>query len=441
MGQIKKLKVAWICHFSNQDVRNRLPLSNYRFRNQIRRLIGRQNLLMHKDFAPWVNNLIKEFEKFEDVELHVIAPHNGLKKLSYSFKMNDVHYYFFKSDKLYFIDKLIDRLLKKKQRMYRLNKFFIKQFVTRINPDLINLIGTENPYYSISILDVKEIPIYVSVQTVYTNEKWKEYDTKIKRDVFDLELRIHKKERYFGTVGRLFRDLVLRNNPSAIIFKMYYPIEKPALVRVVSKKIDFVLFAARLIKSKGVEDAIDALSLVKKQYNNVSLNLVGPFAPEYLKFIKNKIDQLDLKDNITFTDYFPVHADLHQHIVQARYAVLPNYLGIIPGTIIEAILLDIPVVTTKNTGTPFLNRDGQAVLIADIGNIEMLADCMLKLMNSPELADKLKINARAFVEKEFDNSTSAKRLVKNYRAVIDHYHHNTPIPKELLFDPNEFPVY
>ncbi len=435
------LKAAWICHFSNKNVRERLPLSKMRIKNFLKRILGRQVKSNYKDGAPWVNNLIKEFENFTDVELHVIAPHKGLKKFTCEFEMSGVHYHFFKPDKPLFSDRVIDALFRRKQRKYRLNRFFIKQYIKKIKPDIINLIGTESPYYSSAVLDIKDRPVYVSVQTVSTNPARLNYPGTFDQNKWDLELKIHQKEKYFGTGSRLFRDLILKNNPSAVLFKMFFPIEKPAKVKSMPKKFDFVLFATRLIKSKGVEDAIDALFFVKKHKKDVSLNLVGPNNTEYMAFIRQKIEQLDLKNNIIFTGSFPVHADLHQHIVQAKYAVLPNYLAAIPGTIIEAILLDIPVVTTKNTGTPFLNRDGEAVLIADIGNIEMLADCMLKLMNSTELAERLKTNARAFVEKEFDNTTSAKRLVKNYRAVIDHYHYNTPIPKELLFDPKEFPIY
>jgi len=66
---------------------------------------------------------------------------------------------------------------------------------------------------------------------------------------------------------------------------------------------------------------------------------------------------------------------------------------------------------------------------------------MLTFLNNPAFADELAVKAKAFIKKEFNNTTNAKRLVANYRAVINHYHNNTPIPQELLFNPNEFPVY
>ena len=105
------------------------------------------------------------------------------------------------------------------------------------------------------------------------------------------------------------------------------------------------------------------------------------------------------------------------------------------------MLLGLPVVTYKTSGTPYLNKDGETVLIGDIGNIEGLANNMLKLLDNPGLATKLREDAKSFVEKEFNNTMSAKRLVSNYKAVIDHYNFKISIPEEQLFDINEFPIY
>jgi glycosyltransferase involved in cell wall biosynthesis len=263
----------------------------------------------------------------------------------------------------------------------------------------------------------------------------------INQDRWDLELKIHQKENYFGCSGRMHRDLILKNNLDAIIFKMFFPLEKPTLVKEVPKEFDFVFFAAGVNNKKGVEDAIDAFAIVKKQKPTTTLNIVGGCNSDYKLVLEEKIKNLNLERNIIFNGYFAVHADMHQHIKKSRFAVLPNKLDIISGTVLEAILLEIPLITYKTSGSPFLNKNGETILLADIGDTEKLAENMLRLLNKPELAEKLKRDAKTFVEKEFDNTTSAKRLLGNYKAVIDHYHQNIPIPKNLLFDTEEFPIY
>ena len=437
---MQKLKVIWICHFSNKEVREKLPLSKMRFKNTIKSLLGKQITHGYSDFSPWITNLIKKFEKFDDIELHVISPFSGLTHFTHEFELNGIFYHFYQPDLPILHVTLPDKFNWGGKPKYLRNRYFVKKFLRKINPDIVNLIGTENPYYSITSLDIKDFPVYVSAQTVYTNPDRKKYSDSCHQLNWDIELMIHKKEKYYGCTGRMHRDLILNNNPGAIIFKMFFPIQRPSQVKAVPKIFDFVFFAG-LDKKKGIEDVIDALAIVKKDKKNVNLNVVGRCSDVYKEFLLRKINELNLKENIAFNDYFPIHADMHQHIVQSHFAVLPVKLDIIPGSVIEAILLDLPVVTYKTTGTPYLNKNGEAVLIANIGDIEMLARQMLKLLNSQSLSQKLREKAKAFVEKELDNATSAKRLVDNYRAVIEHYHNDTPIPEELLFNTNEFPLY
>ena len=90
------------------------------------------------------------------------------------------------------------------------------------------------------------------------------------------------------------------------------------------------------------------------------------------------------------------------------------------------------MVTYKTSGTPYLNRGKECVLLAEIGDIEGLANNMLKLIDDENYAQMLAQNANEFVTRNFDNTTSTKRLLEDYKAVIAHFHNGTSIPEELL---------
>jgi len=442
MGQISKIKVVWLCHFSNKQTRERLPLSKnryfYKFIKKITRREARN--IGYRDFAPWVINLINEFEKLDGIELHIISPQTGLRAITSEFEINGVFYHFYNPDFTLFLSGIFKSV--KLWLKLQPSSNIVKWFIRKINPDIINLIGAENHYHSCVVLDIKNIPIYVSCQTVYTNPNRVNYDPDAKKSKnWNIEILIHKKEKYFGCMGRMHRDLLIKNNPNAIVFKMFFPFQRPGKVAEVEKEYDFVCFAAGHGGSKGTEDAIKAIALVKKRKLNVTLNIVGRCSNQVKQELDLLISTLNLEQNVIFHGYFPVHADMHQHIKKSRVAVLPVKMDVIPSTIIESILLNIPVVTYKTTGTPYLNKDGEAILIANIGDTENFAENMLRILESEDLQKKLKTNARKIVEKEFDNNTSAIRLVRNYQSVIDHYNNKTPIPKELLFDLEEFPVY
>jgi len=436
----KQIKVAWICHFSNQRVREYLPLSKMRLLNFLKSLFGK-NRITHVDFAPWVSNLIKEFEKFSTVELHIISPHKGLKRFKYEFKIDGIYYHFFKFELSSLVSKLVGKIFKDQQKKYLLSRYSVRSFIKTINPDIVNLIGTENPHYCITVLDIKNIPVYVSVQTVYTNPDRIIYSRVCEKHKWDIELKIHKKEKYYGCAGRLHADLILKNNPNVVIFKNFFPVQRPSVNNILPKEFDFVFFAARVTPSKGVEDAIDALAIVKKDKPDVSLNIVGYCNLDYKKTLISIISNKGLTKNIYFTDYFPLHQDMHHHISKSRFAILPFKLDTIPSAIIEAMFLGIPIVAYKTSGTPYLNKDGVTVLLSDIGDIDKLAENMLMLLMSNELSVTLQKAAKRFAEKEFNNTKNALRLLRNYEAVINHYYNKTLIPEELLFDFTEFPIY
>ena len=103
-----KIKVVWICHFSNAQIRERLKFRKWSLSSVMRRLCNKKVLY---DFAVWNTNAIREFEKFEDVELHIISPHTGISGVQH-FKKNGVFYCFFRHENDNFVSILKSRVAK-----------------------------------------------------------------------------------------------------------------------------------------------------------------------------------------------------------------------------------------------------------------------------------------------------------------------------------------
>ena len=80
----------------------------------------------------------------------------------------------------------------------------------------------------------------------------------------------------------------------------------------------------------------------------------------------------------------------------------------------------LPVVCYKTTGTPSLNNDKECALIAELNNVEQLAEKMLLLLDNPVKAEELKRNALENYEKRYARSLgNMPRLVDNFKAIID----------------------
>ena len=83
-------------------------------------------------------------------------------------------------------------------------------------------------------------------------------------------------------------------------------------------------------------------------------------------------------------------------------------------------------------GTPTINKEKECILIAEMENVESLAEKMLVLLDNPVKADELRKNAKQLVDSKNDGKKISDEIVRNFRAIVDHYNNGTPIPKEYL---------
>lgn len=437
-----KIKVVWICHFSNKPTRDMLKLSKSRFLYRLIKKITNKEAknTNYKDAAPWVSILIEEFEKFSDVELHVISPQVGLRGLTSEFEMNGVHYHFYTPDISLFLSQVIKNV--KLWMKLQPGSLIVNRFLKKIKPDIVNLIGAENYYHSCVVLDIKDVPVLVTCQTIYTNPQRLNFNPDAnKTKNWAIDLLIQQQKKYFACGGRMHRDLLLNNNPDAIVFKGYLPSRMPERIEEQNKEYDFVCFAAGHGGNKGTEDAIKAIGLVKAFKPDIKLNIVGKCSPDVRIALDKLIEEKDVVNNVIFHGYFQEHADMFRQVIKSRFALLPVKMDIISSTTREAMYLGLPVVTYITSGTPLLNMEKECVLLAEIGDINKLADNMIRLLKSESLIDKLIKNSREYIDKNFNNEIEARKLKDIYHAVIRHKLNGSAIPHHLLFDPQKYPLF
>lgn len=432
MYEDRKMKVAMICHFSNKEVREHLPLSKRRLYRFARKLLGMPRKGGgYGDIAPWDNNFIDATKARDDIELFVISAHGGLKRSRVSFDADGIHYHFIRCE----VATLLKNLIPNDDVWRFLNPMSpkVKKLVQRINPDLVLLIGTENAYYSSTILGIQDYPIFVLCQTVYNNPEFGALDKKNA----STELKILEKEQYVGVYSDKHYHLLRGLGYNHYIFDFQWPIPRSFFVPTPcdKKKFDFINFAFHMSREKGFHDSIEALAIVKKKYPNVTLDLVDGGNDIVRAELKKMIKDLGLENNVTFTPFFAERNDLFQHLQQVRFAVLPCKVDHISGTQLQSMQYGLPVVCYKTTGTPTLNEEKECVLIAEMNNVKDLAEKMLLLMDNPTKAEELKTNALEFSRKRIQKAEeNMPRLVENFKSIINNYKFDTPIPEEQLFE-------
>lgn len=431
------MKLVLITHFSTGEVREKLQL-DYKRRLYfiVNRLLGRKlpnHDVKYDDVTPWVPDTISYLEKRSDVDLYVISAHTGMKKRVQGFKIRNVNYYFFNTDFSLFLQRVLGDNM---WSFLEPNRRVVKRIVNRIKPDVINLIGSDGAYFSNTILGIKGYPVFVSLQTVYSNPDRKKYGQVWSKN-WNTEQKVFAKERYYGCMGKLHYDLLISYQPNAIGFKFAFPGRPMPFVPEATKKYDFVTFAQACSDKKGTFDALRALGIVKKKFPNVTLNVCGMRPDNTEQIMRDIIEKEGLQENVIFTDFFEKQYDLFCHLKKSKYAVLPIKLDIISGTVHQAMALGLPVITNITTGTPTLNKEKQCVLLCEINNIDDLAQNMIKLYEDESLANGLKDNSLEHIRINRNPEKKVNMLMEDLYAVYNHYHNNEPIPEHLLFN-NDF---
>jgi len=413
------MKVLWICHFSNPEVRAHLNL-----KVSIVELLIRKYLKKHKswkDFAKWISNGIKEFEKFNDIELHVVSPHYGIKKRINSFELNGIFYHFFKPDDDSIIKKIRKSISKNIESDYEGNRKVISSLIESINPDVIHMYGAENPYYSISALDIdlSKYPLMVSLQTLMSDSVFlKNYpiDNRSYNFRSSIEQKIIKRIDYIGSSVQKYRQVIWSSfNPKAIFFKTYLAVEEKVDIINMDKKYDFVFFAANI--SKAVDYAIEAFALAKRKHDNITLHVIGDYDDSLMAEIKQQLERIGILEGIDFTGKLPTYNDVINEIRKARFALIPLKVDMISGTVRESMANGLPVITTITPLTPELNSRRDSVLLSEKGDFQTMADNMCRLIEDDMLVETLKENGYLTVREMYDNN-HAMKVWKNYYELI-----------------------
>lgn len=434
---MEKIKVVWICSFSNPEIRSYLSYKKVSLLEKLLYKFAGRDDYSASDCAIWNTNAIKEFEKFDNVDLHVICPSRGLRKKICQFDLRGVNYYFFREENSSLIRKIVRQLFTKNNTTFKINRKNISQLINQIKPDLVHVIGVENPQYSLAALDVPtSIPLIVQLQALLirvadvTENPKEKVSFKYKGE---LEKQIIQRADYIGTTLADFTSYVRKYiKKDAVILKTTLAMANNIDFADSEKSFDFVYFAANINKSGT--DAIEAFKIAFVKNPAITLDVIGGYDKEFKQQLIEKLRTVGAENAVTFEGLLPTHDDVIDQIRKSRFALLPLKMDFVPNTIHEAMSNGLPVITTITDGTPNLNIKRSTVLLSPIGDNKAMADNMLLLLNNSNLAVELRNNA-GITEREYSsNEDRMKKWVEAYTACISNFNHNESIPSSLLMD-------
>lgn len=419
MEEGRKIKIVWLTHFSNERVRSRLKFARPYFVNIIRKLLGYPTP-GHSDFAVWNTNAIKELEKYSDIDLTIIMPHYGISGHSQVFTIGSVKYICFRSQDDHLFPFIIAKLFHKEEEKYCKNRAFIKSIIQIEKPDIVHIIGAENPYYSIAALDIPDsIPTIVSLQTLLSTPDFTQ-KYPLLADTFSVRVRIEKsiiqKCTYIAGAKAYYHYILENIKKDAKYLDMPLALGLEIDTTCGEKEYDFVYFAANI--QKACEDAVEAFALACRKYPNLKLNVSGGYDESYKKNLDDRLNKLGITNNVYFTGSKETHEEVLAQIKKSRFALLPLKIDLISSTIREAFACGLPVVTTITEGTPALNEQRQTVLLSKQGDYQAMANNMLLLIEDNALANQLRDNGIRRIKELHSNELFVAKWHEAYSSLI-----------------------
>lgn len=169
------------------------------------------------------------------------------------------------------------------------------------------------------------------------------------------------------------------------------------------------LLIARLLGDKGVREYAQAATLVKAKYPQAQFDLVG-----WIDDNPDSIQQQELDswiDDGLFT-FWGKLTDVQPAIAASSVYVLPSYREGTPRTVLEAMAMGRPIITTDAPGCRETVIDGDNGYLLPVKAIDELAAAMEKFILNPELITTMGKASRKLAEDKFDVNAVNQVMLK-----------------------------
>ena len=173
-----------------------------------------------------------------------------------------------------------------------------------------------------------------------------------------------------------------------------------------------ILFAGRLAEQKGVDDLLAALDLLHHVRPEVRTWIVGD-GPLRSR-LEETASAFRLENHVRFLGH---RDDVPRLLAAADLLVLPSRYEGLPNVVLEAMRFRKPVVATAAPGTTEIVQDNKTGLLVPIHNPPALTQALRRVLDDPNLAQRLGNGGRALVETEFRADTMVNRFAELYEQI------------------------
>lgn len=174
------------------------------------------------------------------------------------------------------------------------------------------------------------------------------------------------------------------------------------------KDITFFMLS-RIMKSKGVIEYLEAAKKVKEFYPSTRFMLLGA-----IENIQDSLTYNDLKPYIDdkIIDYFGETSDVSFYYKQCSVYVLPSYREGTPRTVLEAMAMARPIITTDTPGCRETVIEEYNGFLVPVNNSDALANRMNWFIENNDMIEEMGQNSLNLCKEKFDVNIVNKQMLE-----------------------------
>ncbi len=198
----------------------------------------------------------------------------------------------------------------------------------------------------------------------------------------------------FVQMSIIAADKALQVNGSGVNIDYFKPASLPIDPPV-------FLLIARLLREKGIIEFVEAARVIKTKHPETRFAMVGWSFDGNPSAIKR--DEIEVWKKEGIVEILSVTDDVRPYLKAASVFVLPSYYREgTPRTLLEALAMGRPLITTDTPGCRETIVDGLNGFLVPVRNSEALAKAMERFIAEPELIARMGAESRIIAEEKYD---------------------------------------
>ncbi len=220
-----------------------------------------------------------------------------------------------------------------------------------------------------------------------------------------VKLGINKEKIHHVDHGLVLEDFIIKNRSD--IFEK---------INIDHQKDRYIIFVGRIDKKKGVDILINSFVEIEKNFDDVSLVIVGTGLPRYEIELKELVSKLNLK-KVIFTGFVSEDEKL-ELLESATSFITISHSDVHTIAAQEAMAMGVPIIISKVSDWPEIDEYQAGITIdTDTKSVE---NAIKKMLNDEHLSTYGE-NAKKLIKERFLIDSLIVKYEEMFKAVIEQY--------------------